>query len=170
MKYRRGKSKTLLLLAGFFFLFGFTLLISFGPTKLSCQRVEGDRVDCLLTRSVVFGYIEQAQIPVLSLKAAMLDERVKSSLESNIDGTTTYEKITPVYGVLLMGDRKIVFDTYREQREQQQKIVDRINRFLQDPSLSTWAFETRNYWLYFITLSLLVLSIGLLFRIALYRS
>lgn len=160
----RGKPNILLLLAGLFFLIGIILLSSFGPIKLSCSRINGSQVDCLLTRSVAFGFIKEREISISSLKEARVDEQVKRTLEGK---SFRYVRKTPVYGVLLVSSESAVLDGYSYNREQQQKIVNQINSFLSNPNAPSLFFQARNHWLDIVTLSSLGLPISLLLRMLL---
>jgi hypothetical protein len=165
----RGKSTSLVLLAGLPLVFGMILLTCFGPTKLSCSRVNADQVNCLLTRTVVFGFIKTDEIRINSLKAVRIDVQTKRATEISSNGMTAEQKVEPVYGVSLVGDENIVLDGYSPNREEQQKIVDQANIFLNDSNASNLDFQTHNYWLDTLTLMLIGSSITMLFTAFLRR-
>jgi hypothetical protein len=73
--------------------------------------------------------VEIEKISLSSLKEAKLDTQIKYIVENDGAGMTYQEK-KPVYGVLLVSDKSTIFDGYSFNREQQQKIVDQINNFL----------------------------------------
>jgi hypothetical protein len=165
----QGRSKSLALLAGLPLVFGIILLTCFGPTKLSCSRVNADQVNCLLIRTVAFGFIKADEIRINSLKAARIDEQTKLTTDISSNGMTAEQKVESVYGVSLVGDENIVLDGYGPSREEQQEIVDQANIFLNDSNASNLVFQTHNYWLDTLTLMLIGSSIIMLFTAFLRR-
>lgn len=83
------KPNILLLLAGFFFLLG-AVLLCFEPKKLSCIRVNGGQVDCLLTRSTAFGFVKAEEVSLSFFKEARVDTKIKRTLETDINNKSTF--------------------------------------------------------------------------------
>jgi hypothetical protein len=162
----RSKLNILLVLAGFFLFLGFILLSSFGPKKLSCVRNNQNQVNCSLTGYVAFGFIKTGEVFLPSLKEARVDTQNKLTIESD-DISGPYQTERPVYGVLLVSDKRVILDAYSYDREHQQKIVERINSFLNDSNAPNLIYQTKNDWLTVMTLSSLGLSIGLMSRMLL---
>jgi hypothetical protein len=158
---RRNKTKFLLLPAGFFFLFGILLLSLFGPIELACKRVNINQVDCSLTKSVALGFIKRQEITLHSLREVKLDKQFKETLESEGKYNPTYVVKTPVYGVLMVSSEATVLNGYSTNQEEQQKMVNQINVFLNDSNAPNLVIQYRNYWLDILILSSLGLSISL---------
>lgn len=167
----RSASRFLLLLVGVVFLIGIVLLSCFGPVKLSCSRVYANQVQCSLTQFVAFGSIKVQETTLDPLKLAKVDERVKQTVE--VTGSPSgipFQKQESVYGVLLVGRESIIFNGYSYDREHQQQIVDRINKFVNDSTASSLVVRAENHWVNVAALLLFGLSIAVPFMINSNRS
>ncbi|MGF2033880.1 MAG: hypothetical protein RMZ43_000885 [Nostoc sp. CmiVER01] len=159
--YCRGKTKLLLLLAGFFFLLGISFLCTFESVELACKRVNVNQINCSLTRSAAFRFLRGQEIHLNFLREVKLDKRFKETVES--DGDHAYVNKTPIYGVLLISNKTTVLNGYAYNREKQQNTVNQFNTFLNDSNAENVVVQEKNYLLNMLTLSSLGLSFILLF-------
>ena len=168
----RGKTKLLLFTTVFFFIFGILLISTFSSVKLTCERDNVNQVNCSLTRTAMFGFIDGQEISLNSLREVKLDERLKETVEADGTYNRATEKsvnVTPVYGVLLVTNKTTLLNGYAYNREKQQKIVNQINSLLNNSNTSDLVFQDINYGLDITTLISFGLSIGLLIRMLINR-
>jgi hypothetical protein len=141
---RQRQPNLLLLLAGFLFLLGLALLIGFGPKQLSCTHDRNNQANCTISTSMAFGLIQAEKIAVPEVKEAVVNTEIRKITENAPDQANS-ERDVPVYGLVLNGKEKTLFDSYTYDRFYHQELADRLNRFLRDPNQPNLTYKTNHF-------------------------
>jgi hypothetical protein len=140
---RQRKPNLTLLLAGFLFLFGSTLLIGFGPKQLSCIHDRDNQANCTISTSMAFGLIQAEKITVPGVKEATVNMQIRKVTEKGTNDIPV-ERDVSVYGLVLNGQEKTLFDRYDYDRFCPQEVADRVNSFLRDPNQPSLTYQTNS--------------------------
>jgi hypothetical protein len=140
---RQRQPNLMLLLAGFLLLFGSTLLIGFGPKQLSCIRDCDNQTHCMISTSMAFGLIQAEKIAVPGVKEAIVNMQIRKVTEKGTNDIPV-ERDVSVYGLVLNGKEKTLFDRYDYDRFYPQEVADRVNSFLRDPNQPNLTYKTNS--------------------------
>jgi hypothetical protein len=163
VKLRRSEINWHITIAGLFGLMGGACLLGFGPERITCDRLNAPQVNCQIRKYALLGLqqVESQDLP--NVKHVKLDTKTKTTTIDSDDGSTSGEiHETNAYGVILINDREHLFNGYSKDLSSQQKVIDQLTTFLNNPTAKHVSMENQNIPAGVLGLICLMISAGVL--------